>query len=108
MKKHQKSASLATRNLPDITEGTGNIYASVVIMSKRARQLAGKLKEELTGKLSNFESPVDNSEEIFENREQIDISKHYEKMPKPTSLATEEYLENKIYFSQLEQEEAEE
>ncbi len=98
---NQVSASLVTRDLPDLTQGTENVYASVVVISKRARQLASKIKEELSTKLSNFESTVDNLEEVFENREQIDISKHYEKMPKPTILATEEFLNDEIHFLAL-------
>lgn len=96
---NQVSASLVTRDLPELTQGTDNVYASVVVISKRSRQLSSKIKEELSTKLSNFESTVDNLEEVFENREQIDISKHYEKMPKPTILATEEFLNEEIRFT---------
>lgn len=88
--------SIITRNPIDIAAKTGNLYESVSIISKRSRQLATKMKEELNQKLSEFASSVDNLEEIFENREQIEISKFYERMPKPTSLAIDEFLADKI------------
>jgi len=90
------SASLITRDMREITQKTGNVYESVYIIAQRAKQIAAKTKEELTAKLNDFSSPIDNLEEIFENREQIEISKFYEKMPKPTTLATEEFLEDKL------------
>jgi len=92
------NASLITRNNEEITEPTGNIYKSLVIMGKRARQISSTIKEELNGKLAEFASSVDNLEEIFENREQIEISKFYEKMPKPSTVATEEFLEDKLNY----------
>lgn len=92
------NASLITRNNEDITQPTGNIYESLVIMSKRARQISSTVKEDLTGKLAEFASSVDNLEEIFENREQIEISKFYEKMPKPSTIATEEFLEDELNY----------
>ncbi len=90
--------SIITRDTAKIAAGTGNIYESVSIISKRARQVAGKMKEELTNRLSEFVSAVDNLEEVFENREQIEISKHYERLPKPTSVATDEFLEGKLFW----------
>ena len=90
--------SIITRDINKIVEPTGNIYESVLVTSRRARQIAVKVKEELSGKLAEFASTVDNLEEIFENREQIEISKHYERMPKASTLAVEEFLEGKIYF----------
>jgi DNA-directed RNA polymerase subunit K/omega len=92
-------ASLVTRDLPELIEGTDNIYKSVVVMSKRARQLSVVMKEELSGKLAEFATSVDNLDEVHENREQIEISKFYERMPKPSLHATEDYLEGKIYFA---------
>lgn len=89
-------ASLKTRNVSEFTENTDNVYESVTIMSKRARQISATLKDELSSKLAEFASTVDNLEEIFENREQIEISKFYERMPKPTNLATEEFLEGEL------------
>ncbi len=91
--------SIITRDMGKIAAiGGGNVYESVSIMSKRARQISVKMKEELSNKLSDFVSAVDNLEEVFENREQIEISKHYERMPKPTSIATDEFLEGKVYW----------
>jgi DNA-directed RNA polymerase subunit K/omega len=91
-------SSIITRNLEQIADGTSNIYESVVVISKRARQIAVNIKEELNGKLAEFATTVDNLEEVFENREQIEISKYYERLPKPTSTAMEEFLEGKIMY----------
>lgn len=90
--------SIITRDLNKIIEPTGNIYESVVVISKRARQIAVNIKEELNSKLAEFATTVDNLEEVFENREQIEISKFYERMPKPTSMAMEEFLEGKLSY----------
>ncbi|HEY0111399.1 MULTISPECIES: DNA-directed RNA polymerase subunit omega [Fibrella] len=90
--------SIITRDTDKIAAMTGNLYESVSIISKRARQISTKNKEELSNKLSEFVSAVDNLEEVFENREQIEISKFYERMPKPTTLATDEFLAGKVYF----------
>lgn len=89
-------SSVITRDLDKIAEQTGNVYESVVIISKRARQIAVNIKEELNNKLAEFATTVDNLEEVFENREQIEISKFYERLPKPTTTATEEFLEGKL------------
>src|SRR6187549_1913652 len=89
-------SSVVTRDLDKIAEQTGNVYESVVVMGKRARQISINLKEELNNKLAEFATTVDNLEEVFENREQIEISKFYERMPKPTNTATEEFLEGKL------------
>lgn len=91
-------SNLITRDTDKISKPTGNIYESIVVIGKRSRQISVKLKEELNNKLADFASTVDNLEEIFENREQIEISKFYERMPKPTTLATEEFLEGKVMF----------
>ena len=90
--------SIVTRDIDQIAQPTGNIYESVVIISKRARQIAVNIKEELNGKLADFANTLDNLEEVFENREQIEISKYYERMPKPTSTAIEEFLEGKLMY----------
>ncbi|MCB2408446.1 DNA-directed RNA polymerase subunit omega [Hymenobacter lucidus] len=100
------SASIVTRNMSDFTHETGNVYESIAIISKRANQISIKLKEELNGKLSEFATTVDNLEEVFENREQIEISKHYERLPKPTILAIEEFMEGKVTFRTPAEEEA--
>jgi DNA-directed RNA polymerase subunit K/omega len=86
-----------TRDTIDLEESTENIYESIVLMSKRSNQLNVSLKEELTQKLQEFASTTDNLEEIFENREQIEISRFYERLPKPVAIAIEELLEDKIY-----------
>ncbi len=87
-----------TRDVRNLDDQTGNLYESLVVIAKRANQIAAQTKEELNAKLSEFATSSDNLEEIFENREQIEISKYYEKLPKPTLIATEEFLEKKVYF----------
>src|SRR6188768_1080474 len=91
-------SSIIPRDIDKIAAPTGNLYESVVVMGRRARQIAVNLKEELNNKLAEFATTVDNLEEVFENREQIEISKFYERMPKPTTTATEEFLEEKLNF----------
>jgi DNA-directed RNA polymerase subunit K/omega len=91
--------SIITRDTDKIAAVTGNLYESVSIISKRSRQISSKMKEELNNKLAEFASGVDNLEEVFENREQIEISKFYERMPKASSLALDEFLEGKTYHS---------
>ncbi len=90
--------SIVTRDNNTIATKSGNLYESVAIISRRARQLAVKTKEELNNKLAEFASGVDNLEEVFENREQIEISKFYERQPKPTNVAAEEFLEDKLFW----------
>ena len=90
--------SIITRDTILLEEKTGNIYQSLVAISKRANQISATVKEELTQKLQEVATTTDNLEEIFENREQIEISKHYEKMAKPTAIATQELLDDKIYM----------
>ncbi|OKL41904.1 DNA-directed RNA polymerase subunit omega [Pontibacter flavimaris] len=97
-------SSIVTRNMADFAEQTGNVYMSVSVISKRANQISVKLKEELNSKLAEFATTVDNLEEVFENREQIEISKYYERLPKPTSLAIEEFLEEKVYVRKPDEE----
>lgn len=95
-------SSIVTRDLSQLTEPTGNVYESVAVISKRARQISVSLKEELNSKLAEFASTVDNLEEIFENREQIEISRFYERMPKPSSLAVEEFMNDEVMFRRVE------
>ncbi|MGE0560775.1 MAG: DNA-directed RNA polymerase subunit omega [Flavobacteriales bacterium] len=97
-------ASTITRNMNEIEAVTGNVYESCVIVSKRSNQIAVDLKEELTGKLNEFASNTDNLEEIFENREQIEISRFYEKLPKTNAIALKEFLEDKLFFRKPSQE----
>jgi len=77
---------------------TGNIYESVAIISKRSNQIAAEIKQDLNKKLQEFASYTDTLEEVFENREQIEISRYYEKLPKPTLLATQEFIEGNVYW----------
>lgn len=90
--------STITRDLRELDKSTHNIYESIVVISRRANQIAADVKEELHSKLAEFATSNDNLEEVFENREQIEISKHYERMPKPTLVAIDEFLNDKIYF----------
>ncbi|MBL6964287.1 MAG: DNA-directed RNA polymerase subunit omega [Bacteroidetes bacterium] len=87
-----------SRDLNKIREATGNLYQSLVILGKRANQIAMNEKEELGQKLAEFAPKNDTLEEIFDNREQMEISAHYEKLPKPSLVATEELINDKIYF----------
>mgnify|MGYP001827693390 CR=1 FL=1 len=91
-------ASIVTRDIDQLAAPTGNIYESIAVIGKRARQISTTMKEELNSKLAEFASTVDNLEEIFENREQIEISRFYERMPKSTLVATEEFLEDSVMF----------
>lgn len=97
-KKTNAPTTTVTRNLMDLCKDTGNIYESVVIMAKRSNQIAVEIKEELSKKLQEFGSTTDNLEEVFENDEQIQISRYYERLPKPTLIATQEFIEDKIYY----------
>lgn len=97
--KRIKSDTLAvTRNVNELMQPTNNIYECVAILSKRANQIAVELKEELNSKISEFAVPNDNLEEVFENREQIEIAKYYENLPKPTLIAIQEFLQDQVYF----------
>src|SRR5688500_15770961 len=93
-----------TRNLNDIKEKTSNLYQSIAIVSKRSNQINISLKEELHNKLDEFASHTDSLEEIHENKEQIEISRAYERMPNPALLARQEFMEDKIYFRKGEDE----
>lgn len=92
-----------TRDVSLLDKETGNIYESVAILGRRANQISLQVKEELMAKLEEFNLSSDNLEEVYENREQIEMSKLYERMPKPTALAIQEMLEDKIYFRRPEQ-----
>lgn len=93
-----------TRDTVSFEDETSNIYESIVMMAKRSNQMSVDLKEELTQKLQEFASTTDNLEEIFENREQIEISRFYERLPKPVAMAIEEFLEGKTYYRRTEAE----
>jgi DNA-directed RNA polymerase subunit K/omega len=90
--------NVETRDLNELKSKTGNVYESISIISRRANQINISLKEELHNKLEEFASHTDSLEEVHENKEQIEISKAYEKMPNPALLATQEFLEDKIYY----------
>lgn len=91
-----------TRDIEKFSEQTDNIYESVIIIAKRANQIATQSKQELTKKLEEFASYSDNLEEVFENREQIEMSKYYERQPKPSLLAINEFIHGRIYFRKAE------
>ena len=99
--RRQQSANTSnvveTKNLTDIKSKTGNLYESIAVIAKRANQINISLKEELHNKLEEFASHTDSLEEIHENKEQIEISRAYERMPNPSLLATQEFMEDKIY-----------
>ena len=95
-KKTNAPLNTVTRDMIKLAEPTGNVYETVCIIAKRANQIAVEMKHELEKKLQEFASMSDTLEEVSENREQIEISRFYEKLPKPTPIATQEYIENKI------------
>ena len=95
-KKTNAPTNTVTRDIMDLCDETGNIYESVAIIGKRANQISLDIKNELSKKLQEFASVSDNLDEVFENREQIEISRFYEKLPKPSLIATQEFVEGKI------------
>lgn len=97
-KKVKTADEAVTRDIENFSKETGNIYESVVILSKRANQISLEIKEELNEKIEEFATPSDSLEEVFENREQIEIARFYEQLPKPTLIAIQEFLDGKIYF----------
>ena len=97
-KKTNAPTNTVSRDIMDLCDETGNIYESVAIIGKRANQISLDIKNELSKKLQEFASVSDNLDEVFENREQIEISRFYEKLPKPSLIATQEFVEGKIYF----------
>ena len=97
-KKSKAPTNTVTHNLMDFCDGTNNIYESVVIMSKRANQISVQMKEDLSRIVLVFASAYDNLEVSYDNRELIEISRYYEKLPKPTLIAAEEFINHNIYF----------
>lgn len=97
-KNSKAPVNTVTRNIMDLCKDTNSLYESVVIIAKRSNQISVQIKEDLSKKLAEFASYNDSLEEVFENREQIEISRYYEKLPKPTLLATQEFVEDKIYW----------
>ncbi|NPD80540.1 DNA-directed RNA polymerase subunit omega [Prevotella sp. PINT] len=107
-KKSKAPTNTVTRNIVELSNDTGNIYESVAIMAKRANQIAAEIKQDLNKKLAEFSSYNDSLEEVFENREQIEISRYYEKLPKPTLLAAEEFEQGQVYWRDPAREKVEE
>ena len=97
-RKSKAPVNTTTRNIMDLCEETGNIYECVAIISMRANKSAAEIKQDLNKKLAEFASYNDSLEEVFENREQIEISRYYEKLPKPALLATQEFIDGNVYW----------
>ena len=97
-KKTNAPTNTVTRNIMKLCEETGNIYETIAIIGKRANQISAEIKQELSKKLQEFASTTNNLDETFENREQIEISRYYEKLPKPSLIATQEFVEGRIYY----------
>jgi len=98
-------SKITNLNVDEIASKTGNIYKSVRVIGKRARQLSAVQKEELNEKLAEFASDIDNLEEVFENREQIEISRYFERLPKSTTVASEELINDELFYRNPEEEE---
>ena len=98
VKKTNAPTTTVTRDMSKLDELTGNVYESVAIIAKRANQISVEMKHELNRKLEEFSSYSDTLEEVYENKEQIEISRFYEKLPKPSLVATQEFLENKLHY----------
>lgn len=103
-KKSNAPSNTTVHDLIEMSEQTGNIYETVSVISRRANQISSEIKDDLEKKLQEFATLNDNLEEITENREQIEISRYYEKMPKPTLIATQEYVDGKIAFRNVSKE----
>ena len=98
-KKIKTSNVATTRNLKDFSTQTDNIYESLVVIAKRSNQIAADLKDELNNKIEDFATKTDNaSEEIFENKEQIELARYYEQVPKPTLIAIQEFINDDVYY----------
>ena len=96
-RKSNAPTNTITRDMMRLSEDTGNVCETVVVIAKRANQISVEMKQDLEKKLQEFASYNDNLEEVFENREQIEISRYYEKLPKPTLIAAQEYEDGKVY-----------
>jgi DNA-directed RNA polymerase subunit K/omega len=97
-KRFKTDHDAVTRKIADFNKLTGNIYETVALLSRRADQIGLELKQELNKKVEEFSGNNDNLEEVFENREQIEIAKHYEKLPKPSLIAVQEFIDDGIYY----------
>ena len=98
LKKTNAPVNTITYNKSEIEEPTGNVYEAITIIARRANQINSEIKKELLDKLDEFATYNDSLEEVFENKEQIEVSKFYEKLPKPHALAVQEWLDDKIYY----------
>jgi DNA-directed RNA polymerase subunit K/omega len=98
IKKSAAPVNTVTYNRAKIEQPTGNIYEAITIISRRANQINGDIKRELNEKLDEFATYNDSLEEVFENKEQIEVSKHYERLPKPHALAVQEWLDGKVFY----------
>ncbi|MBQ5774853.1 MAG: DNA-directed RNA polymerase subunit omega [Paludibacteraceae bacterium] len=97
-KKTKASKNTITRDMNQLSSKVGNVYETVAIISKRANQISTSLKRELDSKLQDFSVPQEAMDETFENKEQIEISRSYEKLPKPTLIATQEYIDDELVY----------
>lgn len=97
-KKSNAPTNTVTRDMQDFRDKTGNVYESIAIMGKRANQISVEIKDELKKKLDEFSTSSDNLEEVFENREQIEISRYYERLPKATLIAAQEFMDDQVYY----------
>ena len=97
-KKNRPTNTTITRDTALFSNGTGNIYETVAVLSKRSNQIASDMTRELHKKIEEYSSSIDTMEDVYENREQIEVVRHYEQMPKPTLQATQEYLDGEIYY----------
>lgn len=100
-KRSNAPLNTVTRDVIELSQDTGNVYETVCIIAKRANQIAVEMKKDLEKKLQEFATLNDNLEEVSENREQIEISRYYEKLPKPVLIATQEYIEGKVMYRNL-------
>jgi predicted nuclease with TOPRIM domain len=99
IKKSNAESTTVTRDVEKLNAHTHNMYESLTVISKRAAAIQSELKEELDSKLKEFATHADNLEEVSENREQIEISRFYERLPKPSLIAYQEWIDNQLYFS---------
>ncbi len=106
-KKTKAPSTTVPRDLGILNQGTGNVYESIMVVAKRANQISSEMKEELNQKLQEFASYSDNLEEVFENREQIEISRYYERLPKSTLIAMQEFEDDQVYYRNPAKEKAE-
>ncbi|GAB1415032.1 DNA-directed RNA polymerase subunit omega [Paludibacter sp.] len=97
-KKNNAPTSTISRDMNSLSEEIGNVYETVMVIAKRSNQISAEIKSEIDKKLQDFGQTVENIEEVFENREQIEVSRYFEKLPKPVLLATQEFVEDRIYY----------